>query len=147
MQVIETGIMRVLIPDKGYKLVNKDTGKQMNKVYLGRLDSIDNYTEIIDEKYVNTDYVVELTDLKEDYNTTKEQNEMTIDIILLTIDELYVMFEPMLAEVPMTMSLFGDRLEQPISKFVLFYSEMVKRDLKDIEDVPERFKEDVKKLI
>ena len=36
MQVIETGMMRVLIPDKGYKLVNKDTGKQMNKVYLGK---------------------------------------------------------------------------------------------------------------
>ena len=147
MQVIETGMMRVLIPDKGYKLVNKDTGKQMNKVYLGKLDSVDNYTEVIDEKYVNMDYVVELNDLKEDYNANKEQNDTAIDLILLTIDELYVMFEPMLAEVPMTMSLSSDRLEQPISKFVLFYSEMVKRDLKDIEDVPERFKEDVRKLI
>ena len=147
MQVIETGMMRVLIPDKGYKLVNKDTGKQMNKVYLGKLDSVDNYTEVIDEKYVNMDYVVELNDLKEDYNANKEQNDTAIDLILLTIDELYVMFEPMLAEVPMTMSLFNDGSEQPISKFVLFYSEMVKRGLKDIEDVPERFKEDVRKLI
>lgn len=143
MQVIENGLMRVLIPDKGYKLVNKNTGKQMDKVYLGRLDSIDNYTEVIDEKYVNTDYVVELNDLKEDYNTTKEQNEKAIDLILLTIDELYVTFEPMLSEIPST----TDDSEQTVSKFVMFYTEMVKRGLKDIEDVPERFKEAVRKLI
>lgn len=143
MQVIENGLMRVLIPDKGYKLVNKNNGKQMDKVYLGRLDSIDNYTEVIDEKYVNTDYVVELNDLKEDYNTTKEQNEKAIDLILLTIDELYVTFEPMLSEIPST----TDDSEQTVSKFVMFYTEMVKRGLKDIEDVPERFKEAVRKLI
>lgn len=143
MQVIENGLMRVIIPDKGYKLVNKNTGKQMGKVYLGRLDSVDNYAEVIDEKYVNTDYVVELSDLKEDYNETKTKNEKAIDLILLTIDELYITFEPMLSEMPST----TDGSEQTVSKFVLFYTEMVKRGLKDIEDVPERFKEAVRTLI
>ena len=149
MQVIENGLMRILVPDKGYKLVNKNTGRTYMKVYMGKLDSVDNYTEIVDEKYINMDYVVELDDLKEDYNSTKEKNDMSIDLILLTIDELYTMFEPVLASIeePMTMSIFSERTEQPISKLALMYVEMVKRGLKDKDEIPERFKETVNNIL
>lgn len=149
MQVIENGVSRILIPEKGYKLVNKNTGKQMMKVYMGKLDSVDNYTEIVDEKYVNMDYVVELDGLKEDYNNTKEKNDMSIDLILSTIDELYTLFDVLLKSInePMAMSMFNEILKQPISNLALMYVEMVKRGLKDKDEIPERFKEAVNNIL
>ena len=149
MQVIENGVSRILIPEKGYKLVNKNTGNQMMKVYMGKLDSVDNYTEIVDEKYVNMDYVVELDDLKEDYNNNKEKNNMSIDLILSTIDELYTLFEVLLKSInePMAMSIFNEITKQPISNLALLYVEMVKRGLKDKDEIPERFKEAVNNIL
>ena len=128
MQMIENSLFKILIPDKGYKLVNKNTGKYYKKVILGKNDSIDNYTEEIDEKYINPEFI--------------EQNELTIDLLLYTIDELYTSVEPLLAMVPMTIE-----TENKVSKLVNFYVLMIKRDLKTIEEVPERFREEVNKLL
>lgn len=96
MQVIENGVSRILIPEKGYKLVNKRTGKQMTKVYMGKLDSIDNYTEIIDDKYANMDFVVELDELKEVLTDDKARNEVSVELLLTSIDELYMKIESIL---------------------------------------------------
>ena len=128
MQKIENNLFTILLPDKGYKLVNKNTGKYYKKVILGKNDSIDNYTEEIDEKYINPEFI--------------EQNELTIDLLLYTIDELYTSVEPLLAMVPMTIE-----TENKVSKLVNFYVLMIKRDLKTIEEVPERFREEVNKLL
>ena len=128
MQIIENSLFRILIPDKGYKLVNKNTGKYYKKVILGKNDSIDNYTEEIDEKYINPEFI--------------EQNELTIDLLLYTIDELYTSIEPLLTMIPMTIE-----TENKVSKLVNFYVLMIKRDLKTIEEVPERFREEVNKLL
>ena len=128
MQMIENSLFKILIPDKGYKLVNKNTGKYYKKVILGKNDSIDNYTEEIDEKYINPEFI--------------EQNELTIDLLLYTIDELYTSVEPLLTMIPMTIE-----TENKVSKLVNFYVLMIKRDLKTIEEVPERFREEVNKLL
>ena len=128
MQIIENSLFRILIPDKGYKLVNKNTGKYYKKIILGKNDSIDNYGEVIDEKYINPEFI--------------EQNELTIDLLLYTIDELYTSVEPLLAMVPMTIE-----TENKVSRLVNFYVLMIKRDLKTIEEVPERFREEVNKLL
>ena len=128
MQKIENNLFTTLLPDKGYKLVNKNTGKYYKKVILGKNDSIDNYTEEIDEKYINPEFI--------------EQNELTIDLLLYTIDELYTSVEPLLAMIPMTIE-----TENKVSKLVNFYVLMIKRDLKTIEEVPERFREEVNKLL
>ena len=128
MQKIENNLFTILLPDKGYKLVNKNTGKYYKKVILGKNDSSDNYTEEIDEKYINPEFI--------------EQNELTIDLLLYTIDELYISVEPLLAMVPMTIE-----TENKVSKLVNFYVLMVKRGLKNIEEVPERFREEVRRLI
>lgn len=128
MQIIENNLFTVLIPDKGYKIVNKNTGKYYKKVYLGKMDSVDNYTEEIDEKYINPEFI--------------EQNELTIDLLLYSIDEIYTSVEPLLDIVPMTIE-----TENKVSKLVNFYALMVKRDLKTIEEIPERFREEVSKLI
>ena len=128
MQKIENNLFTILLPDKGYKLVNKNTGKYYKKVILGKNDSIDNYTEEIDEKYINPEFI--------------EQNELTIDLLLYTIDELYTSIEPLLGMIPMTIE-----TENKVSKLVNFYVLMIKRDLKTIEEVHERFREEVNKLI
>ena len=128
MQKIENNLFTILLPDKGYKLVNKNTGKYYKKVILGKNDSIDNYTEEIDEKYINPEFI--------------EQNELTINLLLYTIDELYTSVEPLLAMVPMTIE-----TENKVSKLINFYVLMIKRDLKTIEEIPERFREEVNKLL
>ena len=128
MQIIENSLFTILIPDKGYKLVNKNTGKYYKKVILGKNDSIDNYTEEIDEKYTNPEFI--------------EQNELTIDLLLYTIDELYTSIEPLLGMIPMTIE-----TENKVSRLVNFYVLMIKKDLKTIEEVPERFREEVNKLL
>ena len=128
MQIIENSLFTILIPDKGYILVNKNTGKYYKKVILGKNDSINNYTEEIDEKYINPEFI--------------EQNELTINLLLYTIDELYTSVEPLLAMVPMTIE-----TENKVSKLINFYVLMIKRDLKTIEEVPERFREEVNKLL
>lgn len=138
MQIIESSFFTTIIPDKGYKIVNKNNGKFYKKVLLGPNDSVDNYGEVVDEKYINIDYVVELDKLK----STIEENELTIDLLLYSIDEIYTSVEPLLAMVPMTIE-----TENKVSKLVNFYVLMIKRDLKTIEEIPERFKEEVRKLM
>ena len=138
MQVIKSALFTTIIPDKGYKIVNKNNGKFYKKVLLGPNDSIDNYGEVVDEKYVNIDYVIEMDKLK----STIEQNELTIDLLLYSIDEMYTSVEALLTMVPMTIE-----SENKISRFINLYTLMVKRDLKSIEEVPERFREEVRKLL
>ena len=130
MQVINKNKFTILLPDKGYKLVNKQSGETYKKIYLGINDSADNYAEEIDEKYINPEFI--------------EQNELTIDLLLYTIDELYTSVEPLLAMVPVTLSV---ETEEKISRFIGFYVLMVKRGIKDIEDVPERYREQVRAMI
>lgn len=138
MQIIKSTFFTTIIPDKGYKIVNKNNGKFYKKVLLGPNDSVDNYGEVVDEKYINMDYVTELDKLKSNI----EENELTIDLLLYSIDEMYTSVEPLLAMVPMTIE-----TENKVSKLVNFYALMVKRDLKTIEEIPERFREEVSKLI
>ena len=138
MQIIESKLFTILLPDKGYKLINKNDGNCYQKIYLGVNDSADNYGEVVDDKYVNMEYVAELNDIKENVNVFKEQNDLTVDVLLLTIDEMYTSVEPLLAMMPMTLS---EDAEIKISKFVLFYKMMVDRGLKNVEDVPERFRD------
>jgi hypothetical protein len=138
MQIIKSTFFTTIIPDKGYKIVNKNNGKFYKKVLLGPNDSVDNYGEVVDEKYIDMDYVIELDKLK----STIEENELTIDLLLYSIDEIYTSVEPLLDMVPMTIE-----TENKVSKLVNFYALMVKRDLKTIEEIPERFREEVSKLI
>ena len=142
MQLIESGLFTVLVPDKGYKLVNKTTGKYYKKVYLGKMDSADNYGEVIDEKYVNMDYVVELDEVKTTVNKNQEQNEMNLDLLLLSIDRIYTMFEPMLTAIPMSMS-----MKEDIDPMINIYIAIVQRGLRDVEEIPERYREQVRGMI
>lgn len=144
MQIIKSSFFTTLLPDKGYKLVNKNNGKEYKKVILGKLDSIDNYGEILDDKYINVDYVVEMDELKKSFKEINEQNDFTIDLLLFTIDELYISMEPLLSMVPCAIDVNSDNI---ISNFVKFYTLMIKRNLKDINEVPEKFRDEIRKLL
>ena len=101
-----------LIADEGKKITNKDRSFFADFIYLGKNDSADNYEEVgreiwkhfIEEE--NPD-VVELQAQTKDINETvniimmalansDEQNSSAIDTILLAIDDLYKMLEPLL---------------------------------------------------
>lgn len=144
MQIIKSALFTTLIPDKGYKIVNKNNGKFYKKVILSPNDSIDNYGEVVDEKYINMDYVVEMDELKASLEETIKQNELTINLLLFSIDELYMSVEPLLAMVPMTLN---EDYDVNISKLAYLYALMIKRDLKKINEIPERFREEVKKIL
>lgn len=144
MQIIESALFTTLIPDKGYKIVNKNNGKFYKKVILSPNDSIDNYGEVVDEKYINMDYVVEMDELKASLEETIKQNELTINLLLFSIDELYMSVEPLLAMVPM---ILNEDYDVNISKLAYLYALMIKRDLKKINEIPERFREEVKKIL
>lgn len=138
MQIIESRLFTTLLPDKGYKIINKKTGSCYRKVILGKNDSPDNYGEVVDEKYINMDYVVELDNLK-------ESNNQIIDTMLMAVDEIYTSIEPLLMMIPMPIP--EDNEIPIISNLVPFYVEMVKRGLKTKEEIPEKFKDKVIELL
>lgn len=125
MQIIKARLFTILVPDKGYKLVNKNTGAYYEKIYLGVNDSPDNYGEVVDEKYIN--------------------NAQAVDTLLLVVDEIYSSVEPLLMMIPMTTQ-EGEN-NNISSKLIPFYAEMINRGLKTEDEIPERFKEDVMALL
>lgn len=72
--------------------------------------------------------------------TNKNQDNL-IDISLCATDEMYMMIEPLLSAVPQTMS------ERMVSKMVDMYVAMVIRGLKTIDEVPARYREEVKEIL
>ena len=130
MQIIESGSMRIIIPDKGYKIVNKTNGKSYNKVYLGVRDDLERYVEVLD-----TDMMLEINNIKEN----AIDNDIDIEILLMSVDRLYELLEPLLID---TMSVMEN--EDPLLQL---YLRIVKKGLKDVEEIPERYKEQVKALL
>lgn len=136
MQLITNGPIRILIPEKGYKLVNINTGSYHKKVYLGINDCAENYSEIIDEKYMNMDFVVEFDEFKENINKSKEQNNLDIDTLLLSIDALYSIIEPLInSNISKTSNI--DNTDPLLN----VYLEIYKRNLKNIKDIPKKYQE------
>ena len=112
MQIINKNNLVKLLADEGKKLTNKDRSFFTDFIYLGKNDSPDNYEEVpraIWKHFIedpNPD-VVELQAQTKDINETiniimmalansDEQNSSAIDTILLAIDDLYKMLEPLL---------------------------------------------------
>ena len=105
------GLTRILA-DEGKKITNKDRSFFSDFIYLGKNDSPDNYEEVGREIWKhfiedpNPD-IVELQAQTKDLNEitniimtaladSDEKNSAAIDTILLAIDDLYRMLEPIL---------------------------------------------------
>ena len=145
MQIIETELLRVIVPEEGYKLINKTNNKSFNKVYLGINDSPDNYIEVVDDEYVDIKYNIEINELKTKVDDNQECNDINLDMLLLSMAKIYEMVEPFLAMVPMTMSI--DNEQDKPNPLINMYLNMVQRGLLSIDEVPEIFREDVKNLL
>lgn len=104
--------LRILYASEGMKLTNPERSFFTDFIYLGKNDSPGNYEEVGREIWKhfiedpNPD-VVELQAQTKDINETvnvimmalansDEQNSSAIDTILLAIDDLYKMLEPLL---------------------------------------------------
>ena len=88
----------------------------------------------------------EKIELLEDENKKiKEVNntqDILIDTTMLATDEIFTMIEPILELVPQTIS-----LERSTSKMVDMYVCMIQRGIKTIEEVPVRYREEVKRIL
>lgn len=126
MKIIKKGDLTILFPEDGYELISKNTGIRSDKVYMSKLDSADNYVEVMKQGYI-----AGLKDLR---------NKSDMDMLLLmeTIDSLIMLLEPVLMSLPFSVK---ETSNNPIEKIAVFYTEMVKRGLKDLEDVPLLLKE------
>lgn len=82
-----------------------------------------------------------------------EKHEALTDIVLCAIDEIFMMLDPLISvseEVVMSMensNQLGELLNKEVSKMVELYVVMVQRGLKTIEQVPARYREQVKALL
>lgn len=78
----------------------------------------------------------------ENLKTTNDIQDELIDTTMLATDEMYMMIEPLLSEAVQTLS-----LERSVSKMVDMYVAMVQRGLKTIDEVPARYREQVKEIL
>lgn len=114
MKVEYRDTIKVLIADEGKKITNGNKTFFSDFIYLGVNDSPDNYEEVGREIWKNfiedpNPDIVELQAQTKDINETMnvimtalansdEQNSTAIDTILLAVDDLYRMLEPILSK-------------------------------------------------
>lgn len=130
------------------------------KLYLGINDSVDNYKEvshvpeiIIPDDDLDLDQQEEQLNgytlkeayylLKQDNEKLKEENELQnhmIDITMMATDEMFSLLEPMLSNVKSVS-------RKEVSPMVDMYVAMVQRGLKTIDQVPARYREQVKEIL
>lgn len=126
MKIIKKGDLTILFPEDGYELISKNTGIRSDKVYMSKLDSADNYVEVMKQGYI-----AGLKDLR-------NKSDMEMLLLMETIDSLIMLLEPVLMSLPFSVK---ETSNNPIEKIAVFYAEMVKRGLKDLEDIPLSLKE------
>ena len=99
-------------------------------------------SSLITENKELTEEVSTLSVENEELKQTNEIQDELIDINMCATDEMYVLLEPLLAQSISTMS-----LEREVSKMVDLYVAMIQRGLKTIDEVPTRYREQVKEVL
>lgn len=97
----------------------------------------------VEVPYIKEEEIISTPTLEDKVRELEEVNAMQdelINVSLMATDEVYCMLEPLLAEI----NLFTTRGN---SKMVDMYVAMVQRGLKTIEEVPVRYREQVKKIL
>lgn len=138
MRYVEKNGLRILTSEYGKLLYDEKTDTYYKRVFLGKLASPDDYSEVVDPD-ASPNLVVELKNGEE----TNETQDFMIDTTMMALDEIFMLFEPLLAMVPMTMSLSGEAVNPMVELYVV----MIQRGLKTIEQVPERYKAEVQALL
>ena len=134
MKLVERNGLRILISDFGHLIHNKGNDIYAEKFYLGINSNVNDFEEVansnIDEKLI--------TKITEIDKENLIQNEL-IDISLLATDEMYMMIEPLLEAIIIN--------ERGVSKMVDMYVAMIIRGLKVIDEVPLRYREEVRLIL
>lgn len=138
MKYIERNGLRILISDFGYLIHNKNSDSYSKKVYLGKFSSLDDFEEI-EDKNIDRSLVDKINDLD-------ESNIVQYDIMdttMLVLDEIFNYIEPMIPEV---MSIDNDENDTK-DPLINFYVIMIQRELKTLDDIPFKYKEQVIKIL
>ena len=134
MKLVERNGLRILTSDFGCLLHDIKSDIYSSKFYLSKNASLDDFKEVkdenIDEKLINKVAEIDQENLI--------QNEL-IDISLLATDEMYIMIEPLLEAIIIN--------ERGVSKMVDMYVAMIIRGLKVIDEVPLRYREEVRLIL
>ena len=98
MKIEEKNGLRILYPNYGYLLKNKETGSiYTGKIYLGINASPDNYEEVRDETVNDSlfDTIVDVQNKEASLNKIGKivANQVTDDAVALTIQEFYDIWE------------------------------------------------------
>lgn len=138
MRYVEKNGLRILTSEYGKLLYDEKTDTYYKRVFLGKFASPDDYTEVVDPD-ASPNLVIELKNGEE----TNETQDFMIDTTMMALDELFMIFEPLLAAVPMTTSLRREEANPMVELYVV----MIQRGLKTIDQVPERYKAEVQVLL
>lgn len=138
MRYVEKDGLRILTSEYGKLLYDEKTDTYYKRVFLGKFASPDDYTEVVDPD-ASPNLVMELKNGEE----TNETQDFMIDTTMMALDELFTIFEPLLAAVPMTMSLRREEANPMVELYVV----MIQRGLKTIDQVPERYRSEVQLLL
>ena len=134
MKLIERNGLRILTSDFGCLIHNKEADTYAEKFYLGINTSMEDFEEVknanIDEKLI--------TKITEIDKENLIQNEL-IDISLLATDEMYMIIEPLLGAMIIN--------ERGVSRMVDMYIAMIMRGLKTIDEIPLRYREEVRLIL
>ena len=138
MRYEEKNGLRILTSEYGKLLYDEKSDTYYKRVFLGKFTSPDDYIEVVDPD-ASPNLVAELKNGEE----TNETQNFMIDTTMMALDEIFMLFEPLLAAVPMTMSLRGEVVNPMVELYVV----MIQRGLKTIEQVPERYRAQVQDLL
>ena len=103
--------------------------------------------KIVEEEYEEPEEIIEEVKktVEEKMEELKEVNniqDILIDTTMLATDEIFTMIEPILEIVSQNIS-----LEKGVSKMVDMYVCMIQRGLKTIEQIPIRYREEVRRIL
>ena len=80
----------------------------------------------------------------EEIKSVNSVQDEIIDMTMLALDEMFEMFEPMLSSSIKSMSLNNEEMRNPM---VELYVVMIQRGLKTIDQIPARYREEVKAIL
>ena len=139
MRYEERNGLRILTSEFGYLIHNKISDTYSSMVYLGKFASLDDFEEV-DDQDIDKKLIVKVKEIE---NENMVQNE-ALDTTMLALDEMFVLFEPILMT---TMSAFSVNKREGVNPMVELYVVMIQRGLKTIDQVPARYREEVKAIL
>lgn len=156
MKIVEKNGVITLYAEGTNKITNKDRTFYTNYIYLGDPNSIKDYEEVERDIWKNfvkvkDPDVTELKNQVNDINGVMDFNNYTIDSMMLAIDEIFRLLAGFMSgengmydtEIP-SLARRVDTVADINNVLVNFYVLMVKRNLKKIEEIPLKYRENVR---